>query len=71
MVIEECSELIKAICKYERNPFTLTALDVVEEMVDVELCLEQLKIMFPEYENNAQSIRTFKLERLAKLLEGR
>src|SRR3989304_13950 len=69
MAVEECSELIKALCKYERRPNIDNTLDVVEEMVDVELMLEQLKAIFPEYESNADRIRRGKLDRLAKLLK--
>jgi len=68
MAIEECSELIKALCKYERDPGTRTALDVVEEMVDVELMLGQLKLMFVEWEHHAEHMKREKLTRLSELL---
>jgi len=68
MGIEECAELIQALCKYERNQHLDAALNIVEEMVDVELMLEQLKLMFPEYESNADRIRGYKLQRLSELL---
>jgi len=66
MVVEECAELIKAIQKYRRNNETNP---IVEESVDVELMLEQLKIIFPEPELRA-NIRTEKLARLQKHLES-
>lgn len=69
MGMEECAELIQALCKYERNPSNATALNVVEEMVDVELMLEQLRVIFPQYAGNAGLIRRNKLQRLADKLE--
>ena len=43
MVIEECAELIETIQKYRRKRITSTS--VIEGAVDVELCLEQLKLI--------------------------
>ena len=65
MAVEECAELIKAIQKYRRNS---EYQPIVEESVDVELMLEQLKIIFPAPELRA-NIRTEKLARLKKLVE--
>ena len=65
MVVEECAELIKAIQKWRRNN---DEMPIIEEAVDVELMLEQLKIIFPAPELRA-NIRTEKLARLATLLE--
>jgi hypothetical protein len=65
MVVEECAELIKAIQKWRRNN---DAMPIIEEAVDVELMLEQLKIIYPENALRAKTRRE-KLERLAKLLE--
>ena len=46
MVKEECAELIKAVCKYERDPGTETTMKISEEIADVEIMISQLKIMF-------------------------
>ena len=65
MVIEECAELIDAIQKWRRH--RVESVKVLEEAVDVELCLEQLKLMLDApvlFEN----IRIEKLGRLEKLL---
>lgn len=43
MVIEECAELIDAIQKWRRK--RVDSVRVLEEGVDVELCLTQLKLM--------------------------
>ncbi len=69
MVIEECAELIHAIQKHRRggekpgDTYRLAA-NLVEEGVDVELCLEQLKAIMgePVLWNN---YRELKLNRLA------
>ena len=37
--IEECSELIQALCKLDHD-------NIIEEIVDVEICLSQMKYMF-------------------------
>ena len=69
MVIEECAELIQAIQKHGRGgekPGDSGALaaSLVEEGVDVELCLEQLKAIMGEPVLWAR-YRTLKLNRLA------
>lgn len=45
IAIEECSELIKAICKNRRNPPDETRKGIIDEIADVEIMLEQLKII--------------------------
>lgn len=37
--IEECAELIQALCKRDHD-------NTIEEIVDVEICLEQMKTIF-------------------------
>jgi NTP pyrophosphatase (non-canonical NTP hydrolase) len=71
MVIEECAELIHAIQKYRRKRVTSAA--IIEEAVDVELCLGQLKLIFNEVTDsiNYTVFREDKLARLEKLLEGK
>lgn len=44
VAIEECSELIKEICKMNRGIGDVSHL--VEEMADVMICIEQLQYMF-------------------------
>ncbi|MCK4384707.1 MAG: hypothetical protein KAW52_00445 [candidate division Zixibacteria bacterium] len=68
VAIEECSELIKAICKAWRNPSGATADSLVEEIVDVKIMAEQLEIVF-NCEKAAGRIRRKKLRRLKKLLK--
>lgn len=46
MVIEECAELIQALQKKKRYGFTKMRERVEEEIVDVYICLKQLKIIY-------------------------
>lgn len=67
--MEEASELIKAICKLRRNGVTAdTVNDLAEEMADVEIMLEQLKIMFHLTEG-VKEWKNHKLNRLSKMVE--
>lgn len=67
MVIEECAELIDAIQKRRRGRVTWEKL--VEEGVDVELCIEQLKLILDE-PVEWQKVRQEKLARLSGLLRS-
>lgn len=62
MVIEECSELIKAVCKHLREGSHED--DIREETADVQIMLDQLRFMF----GSTSQIESAKLERLAKNL---
>ena len=82
VVIEECSELIQAICKYQRaKANTKTSrrdLDkridaLIEEAADVQIMLDQLAMMRSEwdpaiYNDTFASVREIKLTRLQKRL---
>jgi hypothetical protein len=46
IAIEELAELQKAIIKYRREPSDKTKEAVVEEIADVKVMLEQLKIIY-------------------------
>lgn len=67
MVIEECSELQKAICKHFRKTNKKTiGEDILEEMVDVIVMCEQLRLIacIPMEDVNARA--KAKLERALK-----
>ena len=66
MMIEEMSELIKAICKFWRNKNRSSYDNVLEEMADVEIMLEQMKIMFED----PAEIREKKIHRLFHRITG-
>lgn len=66
MVIEECSELQKAICKHFRKTDRTIDGDILEEMVDVIVMCEQLRLIacIPMEDVNARA--KAKLERALK-----
>lgn len=72
MVIEECSELIQAICKYKRaDKADITAIceqNIAEEMADVEIMLDQLKMML-QLHSLVDTYGEIKVSRLEKRLE--
>jgi len=70
MMIEECSELIKALCKLKRahHPSDTGALvnDICEEIADVEIMVGQMRHIFGPDE--VDSWWAEKIDRLEKLL---
>lgn len=72
MAVEEMAELTKALCKVKRVSCTAEAKDVlenvVEEMADVQIMLDQLRIIFHRSTEEAEEA---KLERLKNRLDGR
>lgn len=67
MVIEEMSELIKEICKKKRGKDNHDA--IVEEIVDVEIMLEQLKIICDIDNVDLDNAKKYKINRLMARLE--
>jgi len=63
LAIEEASELIKALCKYRRYQNNVE--DVLEEIADMQIMLDQLRIIFNDSAKDAQEK---KIQRLAGLL---
>ena len=70
MAVEEMAELTKAICKVKRVSCAAEAKavleNVVEEMADVQIMLDQLRIIFGRSTAEAEEC---KLERLKKRLD--
>nr|WP_207709353.1 hypothetical protein [Acutalibacter sp. 1XD8-36] len=66
MVMEEMSELQKELCKNYRGKENSTC--IAEEIADVEIMLEQMKILFDVHEQSKKFLE-FKLQRLMKRLE--
>lgn len=70
MAVEEMAELTKALCKVKRVSCTAEAKavleNVVEEMADVQIMLDQLRIIFGRSTAEAEE---YKLERLKKRLD--
>lgn len=70
MAIEECSELIKALLKYRRKQYgggkfckDIQRADIIDEIADVSIMLEQLKIIYSFSEKEIEERIEFKLNR--------
>lgn len=69
MMIEEMSELTKALLKLRRNPDMAVSgriNDILEEMADVQIMLDQMRLIY----GNTTEQEEFKLKRLADRLAG-
>ena len=70
MMVEEMSELTKEICKFYRTTddksASAVAGNILEEMADVQIMLDQMKIMF----GRVEPMMRVKLDRLEKRLEA-
>ena len=72
-LIEECSELIKAICKhkrYENDRFNNYFDEVIEEMADVENLIEQFRGISLEIDIEIKETKEVKINREIKRIEG-
>lgn len=67
VAIEECSELQKALTKTLREQPNL--LNIAEEIADVEIMIEQLKLIFKN-ERQVEEFKKHKLMRLEKNLKS-
>ena len=66
MAIEEMSELAKELCKRCRGRDNVEA--IAEEVADVEIMLQQMKMLF-DCAGQVETFRRYKLERLAGRIE--
>lgn len=64
MMIEEMSELTKAILKYRRNPEIRKVNEILSEMADVKIMLKQMELMF----GDCSAQEAFKINRLRERL---
>ena len=67
MMIEEMSELTKALLKHRRKESKETLDNILEEIADVQIMLDQLRIIFGRSTTEAEE---YKLERLKKRLDA-
>ena len=67
MVIEECAELISALCKQFRGRVTNS--NVTEEAVDVQIMLKQLRVILNDNDNWDEQMK-FKLDKLETRIKG-
>ncbi len=80
-LIEECAELIQAVNKYRRavaregafvEKQKKRALDnLVEEMVDVEIMLEQIKYLLQIPEEDMLAVKIYKVNRTKERIEAK
>jgi len=68
MVFEEMSELQKELCKLVRGRKTLMEIAIAEEITDVEIMLDQMKLHF-KLEELVSKFREEKVNRLDDRLE--
>ena len=60
---EECAELIQAISKYQRYKTASARDQVIEEIADVMICIEQLKLMCNIWDEEIQGEVDYKCRR--------
>lgn len=70
MAMEECGELIRAINKYHRKDSNENRKNLIEEIADVRIMIEQLKIMYSISEDEIEDAYLGKVFRLIQRLEG-
>ena len=69
IAIKEMSELTKALLKHRRYGTEDTYKAIREELADVEICLEQIKLIYLIDDKSLEFIKNFKLDRLKKRME--
>jgi hypothetical protein len=73
--MEECSELILAICKYNRQQTDMESIKqynlnrICEEIVDVDIMIQQLKILIEHFDYDKFTNQQIKRE-LTRIGEG-
>jgi phosphoribosyl-ATP pyrophosphohydrolase len=55
-LIEECSELIRAIIRKDRA-------NILEELADVQVLIDQLSIAYPEFDDCIDPLKMHKVDR--------
>lgn len=70
MMVEECAELIQALNKFKRakgdENLSKCWDNILEEIADVEIMLNQMKVLFNRDGKEIQKWKEIKLERLKK-----
>ena len=74
LLVEECAELIQAVSKYRRaqtaEKAEIALENLVEEIVDVEIMLEQIKYLLQIPEGNMQALKICKINRTKENMVG-
>lgn len=58
-LIEECSELIRAISRKDK-------VNILEEVADVQVLIDQFVIKYPKFDNSIKLLKAYKVERQIK-----
>jgi len=69
MLFEEMAELQKVICESTRMNKTILKYDIIQEIIDVEIMLGQMKILFNITGTELRAAKANKLGKLRKLLD--
>lgn len=71
IAMEECAELIQAISKLQRFEVKKASKwdNITEEIADVLICIEQLKLMYCITDKDIQGFIDFKVERQFKRMD--
>ena len=70
MAIEECSELQKALLKHRRKPGEEAREAIIDEIADVEIMLNQLKLIFSCTKDVSERV-DYKIERQLERIKAR
>ena len=70
MAQEESTELALAIRKFIRQQNEKRFLDMAGEIADVEIMIEQIKMMFPTITEKVEVLKVFKINRLETRLDA-
>lgn len=69
--IEEMAELTQQLCKFMIDHPNKSREKIVEEFVDVQIMLNQMKIIFSITDEEIENGKVFKLARLKKFIDSR
>lgn len=70
-LIEECSELIQAICKYKRYQTDESKAKISSEIADVENLIEQIKMKDDFIEIGVRKFKEYKVHRELERINNR
>lgn len=70
MVVEECSELIKAVCKFKRHKSTANGDEILKECADVVIMVKQALIIINSTDTDLKKEVNYKINRLKERLEN-
>ena len=70
MVFEETGEFMKALSKHFRHETYTSKLNLQEEIADLEIMLQQVRVMFKLDEDKIEMFRQAKLQKLRKELKN-